>query len=146
MSIYLQTTPSLRKKRMTKGQRKLLAQENEYRRRNGEAPLEDLRTPALDKEKLSWSGNGSNMPNYGWNPRGASTAHIPSLINRAPADAHSTGRNTVMDKVQRGEITGKDAEEIVRKSKCLAPAYNKGAVQYIGSEDAARDAGKKTGG
>jgi hypothetical protein len=52
----------------------------------------------------------------------------------------------MMDKVQRGEITGKDAEEIERKSKCLAPAYNKGAVQYIGDAEAARDAGKKTSG
>ena len=140
MSIYLQSTPSLRKKRMTKGQRRLLHEENEHRRKRGEAPLESLKYEKLDKDKVR---SASNMPNYSWNPRGASTAHIPSLINRAPADAHSTGRNTVMDKVQRGEITGKDAEEIVRKSKCLAPAYNKGAAQYIGSEEAARDAGKK---
>ena len=145
MSIYLQTTPSLRKKRMTKGQRKLLEQVNEERRKRGEAPLDSLKTPKLDKEKLSWgSSSPSNLPNYSWNPRGASTAHIPSRIHDAPADAHATGRNTVMDKVQRGEITGKDAEEVVRKSKCLAPAYNKGAVQYIGDAEAARDAGKKT--
>lgn len=48
-----------------------------------------------------------------------------------------------MEKVTTGEISGKDAEEVVRKSKCLAPAYNKGAVQYVGDSDAARDAGKK---
>ena len=143
MSIYLQSTPSLRKKRMTKGQRKLLEEVNKERRKNGEAPLEDLKTPKLDKEKLSWGGNGSNMANYGWNPRGASTAHIPSL----KTDVSDTpSRNTVMDKVMRGEITGKEAEEIIRKSKCLAPAYNKGAVQYIGDAEAARDAGKKTSG
>ena len=138
MSIYLQSTPSLRKKRMTKGQRKLLAEENERRRRRGEKPLESLRTPKLDKSKLT-----GTMPNYSWNPRGASTAHIPSKIHDAPADANATGRDTMMDKVTRGEITGKDAEEVVRKSKCLAPAYNKGAVQYVGDSDAARDAGKK---
>ncbi len=143
MSIYLQSTPSLRKKRMTKGQRKLLEKVNEERRKNGEKPLASLKTPKLDKENFQ---STNKLPNYGWNPRGASTAHIPSKIHDAPADAHATGRNTVMDKVQRGEITGKDAEEVVRKSKCLAPAYNKGAVQYIGDEDAARDAGKKTSG
>lgn len=143
MSIYLQSTPSLRRKRMTKGQRKLLAEENERRRKRGEAPLDSLKTPKLDKEKVR---SESNMPNYSWNPRGASTAHIPSKINTAPADAHSTGRDTMMDKVKRGVITGEEAAEIERKSKCLAPAYNKGAVQYIGDAEAARDAGKKTSG
>lgn len=140
-NYHLQSTPSLRKKkRMTKQQRKLLAEENERRRKRGEAPLTTLKTPKLDKENFK---STNKLPNYGWNPRGASTAHIPSGIHSAPADAHSTGRNTVMDKVQRGEITGKDAEEVVRKSKCLAPAYSKGAYQYVGDEDAAKDVGRK---
>ena len=138
MSIYLQSTPSLRKKRMTKKQRTLLHEVNVQRRKNGEPSLESLRTPKLDKRKLS-----EKMPDYTWNPRGTGTAHIPSLIHSAPADANATSRNTVMDKVQRGEITGKDAEEVIRKSKCLAPAFNKGAVQYIGDASAAKDAGKK---
>jgi hypothetical protein len=140
MSIYLQTTPSLRKKRMTKKQRRLLAEENEKRIKRGDDPLESLKFPKLDKDKVR---SVSNMPNYSWNPRGASTDHIPSKIHDAPADANATGRDTMMDKVERGEITGKDAEEVVRKSKCLAPAYNKGAVQYVSDSDAARDAGKK---
>jgi hypothetical protein len=140
MTIHLRTTPSLRGKRMTKGQRELLEQVNAERRKNGEKPLTTLKTPKLDKKNFR---STNSLPNYSWNPRGASTAHIPSRIHDAPADAHSTGRNTVMDKVHRGEITGKDADEVIRKSKCLAPAYNKGAVQYIGDEDSARDAGKK---
>jgi len=140
MTIHLRTTPSLRNKRMTKSQRVLLEQVNEERRKRGEKPLTTLKTPKLDKKNFR---STNSLPNYSWNPRGASTAHIPSAIHNAPADAHSTGRNTVMDKVHRGEITGKDAEEVIRKSKCLAPAYNKGAVQYIGDEDSARDAGKK---
>ena len=123
---------------MTKGQRKLLHEENERRRKRGEAPLESLKYEKLDKDKVR---SASNMPDYTWNPRGASTAHIPSLKTDV---AHTASRDTVMEKVRRGEITGKDAEEIIRKSKCLAPAYNKGAVQYIGSEDAAKDAGKMT--
>ena len=141
MSIYLKSTPSLRKKRMTKAQRRLLAEENMRRIKRGEDPLESLKFQKLDKDRVR---SASNMPDYSWNPRGVSTAHIPSRIHDAPADAHSTGRDTMMDKVQRGEITGKAAEEIVRKSKCLAPAYNKGAVQYVGDADAARDAGKKS--
>jgi len=140
MTIHLRTTPSLRNKRMTKSQRKLLEEVNEERRKRGEAPLTTLKTPKLDKKNFK---STNSLPNYGWNPRGASTAHIPSKIHDAPSDAHSTGRDTMMDKVRRGEITGAAADEIVRKSKCLAPAYNKGAVQYIGDTEAARDAGKK---
>ena len=122
---------------MTKGQRKLLAEVNEERRKNGEPPLASLKTPKLDKDKAR---SKSNMPNYSWNPRGASTDHIPSHTTDV---AHTASRDTMMDKVARGEITGKEAEEIIRKSKCLAPAYNKGAAQYIGSEEAALDVGKK---
>jgi len=138
LSIYLQTTPSLRKRRPTKAQRKLLARVNEERRKNGESPLENLRTPKLDKDKAR---NKNNMPDYTWNPRGVSTDHIPSLSTYVEPDA--LARNSVMEKVRRGEITGTDAEEVIRKSKCLAPAYNKGAVQYISTVEAARDAGKK---
>lgn len=143
MTMHLRTTPSLRKKsRMTKQQRQLLAQVNEERRKNGEKPLTTLKTPKLDRKNFV---STNKLPNYGWNPRGAaaSTAHIPSKIHDAPVNVDSTSRDTMMDKVQRGEITGAAADEIIRKSKCLAPAYNKGAVQYVGDEDAARDAGKK---
>ena len=34
-------------------------------------------------------------------------------------------------------------QEIERKKTCIAPAYNKGAYQYIASEYKAKDAGKK---
>lgn len=33
-------------------------------------------------------------------------------------------------------------KEIERKRSCIAPAYNKGAYQYIYSEEEARDAGR----
>jgi hypothetical protein len=95
---------------MTKQQRKLLHDVNKERHRNGESPLESLRTPKLDKKNFR---SGNSLPDYTWNPRGTSTAHIPSKIHDMPADAYSTGRNTVMDKVQRGEITGKDASILV---------------------------------
>jgi len=123
---------------MTRKSQALLEKENARRRKAGEETLETLKFQKLDKDSVR---SISNMPNYSWNPRSASTAHIPSLSVVVSPDAMA--RNSVMDKVQRGEIIGKDAEEIVRKSKCLAPAYNKGAVQYVGSGDAARDAGKK---
>ena len=138
MTIYLQTTPSLRRKRTTKAQRRLLAEENERRRKRGEEPLSTLRTPKLDKDRVR---SKDNMPDYTKNPRGVFVDHIPSVISTGRLDGMD--RNSVIEKVKRGEITGPEADEILRKSKCLAPAYNKGAVQYIGSADAARDAGKK---
>ena len=33
-------------------------------------------------------------------------------------------------------------KETLRKSKCVAPAFNKGAYQYVGSADDARWAGR----
>lgn len=33
-------------------------------------------------------------------------------------------------------------KETEHKKSCVAPAYNKGAYQYIGSREAARDVGK----
>jgi hypothetical protein len=34
-------------------------------------------------------------------------------------------------------------KEIERKKQCVAPAYNKGAYQYVGSEEQAKWIGKK---
>ena len=39
-----------------------------------------------------------------------------------------------------GELLAK--REIARKKECVAPAYNKGAYQYIYSIDMAKDVGK----
>ena len=138
MSIYLQTTPSLRKKRMTKASRKLLSEHNEERRKQGLAPLENLKFQKLVHDKVR---SERNMPNYSYTPRHDATKNIPSSTSIGKQNA--TARRSIMEKVTTGEISGKDAEEVVRKSKCLAPAYNKGAVQYVGDSDAARDAGKK---
>lgn len=138
MSIYLQTTPSLRKRGMTKASRKLLSEHNEERRKQGLAPLENLKFQKLDHDKVR---SERNMPDYLYTPRPDATKNIPSSMSIGKQDA--TARRSIMEKVITGEISGKDAEEVVRKSKCLAPAYNKGAVQYVGDKDAARDAGKK---
>ena len=41
------------------------------------------------------------------------------------------------------ECGSKDAQkEKARKAKCTAPAYNKGAYQYVGSRDTARFIGR----
>lgn len=135
MTIYLQSTPSLRKKRIRNSSRKLLEEENKKRKALG-LPLATLRYEKLDREKARSTTNRSRVV-----PRDDETRSIPSL--HGPVDPNATARRSMMEKVKTGEITGEAAEEIVRKSKCLAPAYNKGAVQYIGSEDAAKDAGRK---
>jgi len=136
MTIYLQSTPSLRNKRTRKSSRKLLEEENKRRRELG-LPLASLKYEKLDRERVRSS---SNAPKHR-TPRSDETKSIPSRNGNFGPNA--TARRSMMEKVATGEITGDAAEEIIRKSKCLAPAYNKGAVQYIGSEDAAKDAGKK---
>lgn len=66
--------------------------------------------------------------------------------SKIPIMPNELGRRSMVAKVQNGEIQGAEAEEIMRKSKCLAPAYNKGAYQYVGSTQNARDAGHKGAG
>ena len=55
----------------------------------------------------------------------------------------STEKRSIMESVLHGDESQEVKDEVIRKSKCLAPAYNKGAFQYVGSEDAAKDVGKK---
>lgn len=138
-TIYLQATPSLKKRKTTKASVRRLQEENARRKKRGEAPLDSLNFKKLDKERVR---SKSNMPDYRWTPRQDRTKEIPSHgIGNVSPDA--TSRETVMDKVLSGKITGDAAKEIIRKSKCLAPAFSKGAYQYISSEDSAKDAGRK---
>jgi len=117
MTFFLRTTPSLKKKRRKKG------------------------GTGLVWEKLPKDFKSSNkIPDYEI-PRPDSTRDIPSLP--MTFEPETMERNSIMEKVLRGEESQETSDEIIRKSKCLAPAYNKGALQYIGSEEAAKDAGKK---
>lgn len=138
MTIYLRSTPSLnRKKKMTKKQRLLLDEYNKQRRELGMAPVSSLRTPKSEKEKYK-----TKFPSYdhAWR-RPRQTDKIPS--HQGPVVPGSTARQSIMESVLRGQESPEVAEEILRKSRCLAPAYSKGAVQYISSEEMARDAGRK---
>lgn len=52
----------------------------------------------------------------------------------------------VVSQMSEEEYAAREAAaqaEIERKKNCIAPAYSKGAYQYIGSEEMARYAGKK---
>lgn len=47
------------------------------------------------------------------------------------------GYNTCLD---CGDVAAE--KEAVRRSKCVAPAFNKGAYQYVGSKEAAKWVGR----
>jgi hypothetical protein len=49
-----------------------------------------------------------------------------------------------MEQALRGNESPEVTAEIIRKSKCMAPAYNKGAYQYVGDAESAMYAGRKT--
>lgn len=66
-----------------------------------------------------------------------STKNIPSV----DSGKHSTYRNSMME--SRFKESPEVRAEIERKSNCLAPAFNKGAHQYITSDEMAKCVGKK---
>ena len=119
MTHYLRSTPSLRKKNRRKGGTGVVYQK-------------------LDKENFKSS---NKIPNYSRTPRPDPTKDIPSApMNFTP---EATARNSMMEKALRGEESEETRNEIIRKSKCLAPAYNKGAAQYVGTTDDAKNLGRK---
>lgn len=123
---------------MTKAQREALAKYNAERRRMGLQPVDTLRAMAMDRNKVE---TGNKIPDYGRRIRDDRTLAIPSLTERSSPNA--TARDTMMERALSGKEKPEVAAEIIRKGQCLAPAYSKGAVQYIGTEEMARCAGKK---
>jgi len=113
---HLRTTPSLRKKRRKK--------------KTG---------PVFEKLDTTAFVNSNKIPSYEI-PAGRGTDHIPSLPMGGGQD--STARESIMESVLRGDESEETRKEIIRKSKCLVPTYNKGPVQYVGTVDEAKDAGK----
>jgi hypothetical protein len=75
--------------------------------------------------------------------RATDTSHIPSKIDSFLAEhAPTTAIPTKYD----GELAIREAvaqEEIARKAKCVAPAFNKGNYTYIASEEQAKWVGRK---
>ena len=95
--------------------------------------------PVFEKLDRKTFRSGNKIPSYE-PPPGRETKHIPSLSTNV--DPEATARHSMMEHVLTGNESDETKAEIIRKSKCIAPAYNKGAVQYISSESAARDAGR----
>ena len=54
-----------------------------------------------------------------------------SLKSHVTSTQFSPSRNSVMDAAQLAKESPEVREAIIAKSKRLAPAYNKGAVQYV---------------
>lgn len=66
-----------------------------------------------------------------------SNKHIPS----ANTGKHDTARRSMME--ERFKESPEVRAAIERKANCLAPAYSKGAYQFIGDVEAAKCAGRK---
>lgn len=75
--------------------------------------------------------------------RADSTSHLPSKID----EYLSSSIPKLAEPLKyEGELAVREAaaqEEIARKAKCVAPAFNKGNYTYIASEDQAKWVGRK---
>jgi hypothetical protein len=130
----------MKHKRMSRRQLEQLAEYNRDMRKLGCPPVMTLRATKFDRENALTT---NKIPSYTWSPRVDRSRDIPSHVSELPA-TDATARRSIMEQALRGNESPEVTAEIIRKSKCMAPAYNKGAVQYIGSVDDARYAGKKT--
>lgn len=74
-------------------------------------------------------------------PSWAPKDNIPSLLTTTKS---TLSKNSIIEKVTRGQITGSDAEQIVSKSKRIGIAYSKGSYQYITDGTDIKTIGKKS--
>lgn len=66
-----------------------------------------------------------------------------SLQSHVTSTQFSPARMNVMDPAQLAKETPEVRDAIIAKSKRLAPAYNKGAYQYVGDEAEVETLGRK---
>ena len=90
-------------------------------------------------KKYTAKSVGSYQPSDGPYRR-AETSHIPSLVTNAK---FVPARTSVMDPVMLARESPEVQEQIIAKSKRLAPQFNKGAVQYITEEQDLTVLGRK---
>lgn len=136
MTAYLRT--ARRAKKATKAYREMINQHNKevenikLGSNRSYIPLSTAYVPLT-----------SNLPNYRrvLRPGAEATLRIPSYVGNPNPNA--TARNSIMDQVLAGKESKEVADEIIRKSRCLAPAFNKGAYQFITDEGMASTAGQK---
>ncbi len=77
---------------------------------------------------------------YSWR-RGAQTNNIPSLEGPSSPDACVV--RSVMDPIALAKESPETRSAIISKSKRIAPAYNKGAAQYLSDEIDPKTIGRK---
>ena len=118
---HLNTTPSITRKKRR-------------RKKTGE------KVEVFEKLDRKTFKSSNKIPSYRIPAGRDTTAHIPS----APMthDPNATARRSMVEHALSGKESQQVADEIIRKSRCIAPTVNKGPVQYIGSTEAARDAGR----
>ena len=97
-----------------------------------------LNVKKLEKFTLSTS----QLPDYKFVSRvGAEVAQsVPSLVTTTQFIPHRTG---MMDPTKLSKESPEVQEAIIAKSKRLAPAFNKGAVQYITDDAEIQTLGRK---
>lgn len=95
--------------------------------------------PVVHKQPKIMSNPFNKFPSLA-TPEGRGTAHIKSLdpTNMSPALVHS-----IMDPKRLAKETPEIRAAIIAKSHRIAPAYNKGAAQYITDETDLTDLGRK---
>jgi hypothetical protein len=74
-------------------------------------------------------------------PVWANANNIPSLIGTSKTNM---SRNSMVEKVTRGEITGEAADQVMAKSKRIGIAFSKGGYQYITEDTDLKTLGKKS--
>lgn len=131
------TTTNTRKRntKTTKRKQAELIEYNKERKARGLDPLTSFVIPKRDKKVITMNKIPSLMV-----PADRSTAHIKSLN---PTDMSPCTVKSIMDPKELAKETPEVREAILAKSKRIAPAYNKGAAQFISDEMDPTDIGRK---
>ena len=96
----------------------------------------------VKKYSQKYTLSTSQLPDYKFVSRvGAEVAQtVPSLVTTTQFIPHRTG---MMDPTKLSKESPEVQEAIIAKSKRLAPAFNKGAVQYITDDAEIQTLGRK---
>lgn len=111
---------------------------NKQRIKEGKQPLELVASKFTVDRKVG--AGGSYSFDYSVPRRGSTHSHLKSVQTTGKA---YTSKQSITDPRSLEKESEEVRAEIIRKANSLAPAYSKGAYQYIGSVDAAKEAGKK---
>lgn len=77
-------------------------------------------------------------------PKPLSTWDAKPMPKPRETMVYTAGVNNIWEKIRKGEEKPETIEAIKAKSRRIAPAYSKGALQYLGDDpDVIRNAGKK---